>query len=142
MDQKPRAAKVDKKEILELRGRLALESLLDAAGGLLPATQVAHLLGLSRDQLDEEAKARRILSIKFEGHAGYPAFQFSSEGELLPHLPEIMALLVTDSDIAKLRFFLTPDPDLNGTAAQALREGRDLALVMRKATQFGVQTAK
>lgn len=133
---------VDKRAILELRGRQVLEELINAAGGLLCPAEVAHLPRVPQEDLAEESEARGILSIKVEGRMGYPAFQFGPGGELLPHFAEIMALLDTDSDIAKLRFFFTPNSELNGTAALALGEGRNLDLVRRKAKQFGKQVAR
>ena len=131
----------DKWALLRARGRQALNQLLESSGGSLAPGQVAELLGISPDAVRKRRSKGQLLGLRRGAQTHYPAFQFDERG-VLPDLPDILALLDTDSDAAKLRFFLLPDDDLDGTPANALRERRNLALVRRKAKQFGQQGAR
>lgn len=137
----PRMHALVRKVLLSGRGELALEAMFDHAGGLLSASQVADLLSIEPAQVHEKAGLGELLSVSQAGERQYPAFQFV-DGDVIPHLSEILALLDTSSETSKLRFFVTDDQDLNCSAAAALREGRDLELVKRKARQFDHQLAR
>jgi len=127
--------------VLALRGQLALRQMIERAGGLLSEDQVAELLGLSPASVSEKTDHGGLLAVTWGGEQRYPAFQFVG-GDIVPHLSEVLGLLDTASETAKLRFFVVEDADLGSNAAAALRQGRDLELVRRKARQFGRQVAK
>lgn len=115
--------------------------MLKAAGGLLSAQQVAELLLVAPATVRTMADHGDLLAITNHGQLGYPSFQFV-DGRVIPHLSEVLALLDTPSNTTKLGLLMTVDSELEGNAAAALREGRSIELVKRKARQFGRQLAK
>ena len=130
---------------LRLQGQLAFRRLLGESGGAYTASDVAQLLGLTPDAVRKRARKGKLLAVPQGEHSVYPAFQFSAAGNgVVPGLVEILALLDTESAAAKLRFFLTPDADLDGTPIAALHSGEEQrhVLVARKARQFGHHTAR
>lgn len=131
----PRVHALVRKALLTVRGELALEAMFDSAGG------AADLLSIEPARVHEKADRGELLSVTHAGQRQYPAFQFVG-GQVLPHLSEILALLDASSETSKLRFFVSEDPDFDGSVVSALQEGRDLELVRRKAHQLGHQVAK
>jgi hypothetical protein len=130
---------------LRLRGQLALHQLLETAGGVYTAAEVAGLLGITPDAVRKRAARGKLLSLPRGDHGVYPACQFDAgANRVVAGFDRILALLDTESAAAKLRFFLTPDADLGTTPIDALRRG-DAAtgpLIERKARQFGTQSAR
>lgn len=129
---------------LQLRGQLALRHLLDQHGDTLTTSEVAQLLDITPDAVRKRSRRGGLLALPRGGHSVFPVFQFDVEaGRVLPGLDEILLLLDTDSAPAKVRFFLTPDRDLDQTPIDALRNaGPKLrALLVRKAQQFDQQLA-
>jgi len=138
---------------LQLQGQLAFRRLLEESGGAYTATDAAKLLDITQDAVRKRARKGKLLAVPQGEHTLYPVFQFSTNGKgVVQGLEEILSLLDTDSAAAKVRFFLTPDPDLGPEPGQnlgetpisALQSGDEKrhALVMRKARQFGHQTAR
>ena len=134
---------------LRLRGQLALHQLLARAGGVYTATEVAALLGITPDAVRKRAARGKLLVLPQGEHGVYPAFQFDADANRsVTGLDAVLALLDTASAPAKVRFFLTPDRDLDAvtgaTPIAALRTGDPAvgALVARKARQFGIQVAR
>jgi hypothetical protein len=130
---------------LRLRGQLALHQLLERAGGVYTATEVAALLGITPDAVRKRAARGKLLVVPQGEHGVYPAFQFDADANRsVTGLDAVLALLDTASAPAKVRFFLTPDRDLDAvtgaTPIAALRAGDPAlgALVARKARQFGI----
>src|SRR5919109_476797 len=63
-------------------------------GPTLKAKDLQEMLGCSRQAISERVKRRRLLALpKGDGYE-FPAFQFSSAGQLVEGLPEILQLLL------------------------------------------------
>ena len=110
---------------------------------------MAKLLDITQDAVRKRARKGKLLAVPQGEHTLYPVFQFSPTGKgVVQALEEILSLLDTDSAAAKVRFFLTLDtdlgPDQGETPISALQSGDEKrhALVVRKARQFGHQTAR
>jgi hypothetical protein len=104
--------------------------LAERAGGLLPATAVAAMLGVTRAAVDKRRAAGRLLAVKVRGDWRYPAAQFAG-CEAVPGLDEVIARKPNGTGWTILGFLLAPEAPLGGaTPLEALRAGR-LAEVLR-----------
>src|SRR5262249_11043365 len=66
-----------------LRGIHARRELLQAEGGVIPASEVAGILRISRQAVDKRRQAGTLLAIGVGGHGfHYPAWQFDQSGVL------------------------------------------------------------
>lgn len=133
---------VDTRTKLLLRGTRLFNQQLAEAGGTLSPAEMADRLGITPDGVRKRRTKGQLLAVARGRHHSYPVWQVTEEGSVLPGFGEILKLLDTESDVAKIRFFLAYDSDLDESPLQALREGRDLEMIRRKARQFGVQGAR
>ncbi len=92
----------------------------------LTSSQVAQLLGTSRQTPHDRVKARTLLSISDNGVLRFPSWQFDPEGPggVIEGLPDVLKTLQV-SDLAKLSWIVRPNPFLDGlTPLQALKQGQ------------------
>jgi hypothetical protein len=127
-----------------LRGVAARDELLAAEGGALTAEQAGQVLRLQRQAVDNRRKAGRLLAL-WAGRRGYlyPAWQFSTQGQVLDGLEATLAELRENQvdPWLSLAFFVRPHLGLQGRRpVQALRAG-EVTLVRRLAASFGEQGA-
>jgi len=67
---------------------------LSLIGPVYVRSGLGDLLGLNEAQIDLAEAAGEIIAVhSTDGDVGYPAFQFSAVGGLLPRLPEAVAIL-------------------------------------------------
>lgn len=126
-----------------LRGLRARARLLAAEGGTLSSTEVADILGITRQAVDKRRKAGRLIGLA-TGRRGYayPAWQFVPErGALLPGLEEVLHALREHDPWMQVAFFLTPDVRLQGETPLAVLRRGDVAAVRRAAEVYGEQGA-
>jgi hypothetical protein len=100
------------------RGELLEESL--------SASQVAELLGTSRQTPHDRVKGGILLAVLDRGSWRFPAWQFDPEGPdgIVEGLPEVLRALHA-SPLAKASWFVRPNQYLEGrTPLEALREGQ------------------
>jgi hypothetical protein len=119
-------------------GEALLRASLDASGGTLSEEEVAAMLGIPLSALDSLGASHSLIRLWHGGHVVYPAFQFAG-GSVLPDIPAVLAHLRGCPDVAIVRFFLQTNPALAESPMSALREHRNLDLVMLAARQFGEQ---
>jgi len=129
----------------EERIKLELESLFQyfqqrrhLLGGALTASQVARLLGSSRQTPHDRVKARTLLGVLDNGLLRFPAWQFDPEGPdgVIDGLPNVLKILQV-SDFAKLNWLVRSNPFLDGlTPVQALKQGQK-ERVVQEATGIG-----
>ena len=107
-----------------LRGIHARRELLHAEGGAIPASEVAEILGISRQAVDKRRQTGTLLGISVGGHAyRYPAWQFEQSG-IVSGLERILKALAHHDDWMKLAFFVNPNDRLRGeTPLVYLRRG-------------------
>lgn len=97
--------------------------LLDSS---LSASQVAQLLGTSRQTPHDRVSSQTLLAIKDNGKLCFPAWQFDPSGSdgVIEGLPAVLKALAI-SDYAKLNWLTRANPCLDGqTPIQALKAGQ------------------
>lgn len=93
------------------RGRPRWLEILGSEGGVVTAGQMATLLGISRQAVDQRRRAGTLLGFRDKGREYlYPAWQVR-DGRPLPGLERVLAILREGEHGAKsqLVFFLSPD---------------------------------
>jgi hypothetical protein len=124
-----------------LRGIRNRADLIEAEGGAFSASQVAALLGITRQAVDKRRRTGRLLALQL-GARGYryPSWQFDDTGALFG-LGEVLQAMAVQSPWMRASWFLTPNPSLDGMRPiDALRAGEGAA-VRRAASMFGEQGA-
>ncbi len=93
--------------------------------GSLTASQVAELLGTSRQTPHDRVKSGTLLAVVDRGAWRFPAWQFDPEGPdgVIKGLPEVLRAL-NASPLAKASWFVRPNQYLVGrTPLEALKNG-------------------
>ena len=91
----------------------------------LTASEVANLLGTSRQTPHDRLKNKSLLGVLDRGAYRFPIWQFDAAGPdgVLEGLPEVLHALKL-SDFVKLNWLVRPNPILNGlTPVDALKQG-------------------
>lgn len=108
--------------------------------GALTTSQVAELLGTSRQTPHDRVKAQTLLGLLDNGVLRFPTWQFDPEGPdgVVDGLPEILKMLQV-SDFAKLNWLVRPQPFLDGlTPIQALKQGYKERVIQEAAGAGGM----
>lgn len=93
--------------------------------GAFTASQVAKILGTSRQTPHDRVRSQTLLGIKDKGMLRFPAWQFDPTGpdSVVEGLPQVLKALQM-SDYAKLNWFTRPNPYLsNLTPVEVLKRG-------------------
>lgn len=116
--------------------------LLEKAGGAFRVSEVAELLGLSRDAVDKRRRGGRLVAVVLGRHGmHYPAFQFAEDG-VLEGLERVLKALEPEDGWVALQFFLEEEELLGGrTPAEAL-EGGEAGEVVEVAEVHGEQVGR
>jgi hypothetical protein len=119
------------------RGLRVRQDLLEQEGGLVSAAELADLLGISRQAVDDRRKQGELVALKDAArHFKYPVWQ-SHEGNTLPGLEDVLMALDMTDPMTAIVFYLQPDPRIGGKRPlDAAREGQS-GLVLRLAMVFG-----
>jgi len=126
----------------KLRGLRYQERLLNAEGGTVTASQVAEILGITRQAVDKRRRAGQLiaLSIGRRGYA-YPLWQFETTGKTLAGLESVLDALRDHDSWMQLSFMLNPNSRLDDRRPlDLLREG-EIERVREAALVFGEQGA-
>ena len=104
----------------------------------LQVSQVAELLGLSRQTLYDRRRAGRMLAIRLDNTLLFPAWQFDPEQPdgVLQDFPRVVEALQHLPPLARYAWFTSPKPAFdNRTAVDLLKErqGDDVVRVARAA---------
>lgn len=124
-----------------LRGLRSREAFLSAEGGTLTARQVADLLGITRQAVDNRRKRGKLIAVELgrRGYA-YSAWQFRT-GSALPGLDRVIAAFPETSAWALIAFVLNGNAWLGGDRPlDRLRNGQ-IDEVIAAASQYGEQDA-
>jgi len=92
----------------------------------LTTSDVADLLGTSRQTPHDRVKGKTLLGVLDNGMLRFPRWQFDPEGPngVIEGLPEILKALKI-SDFAKLNWLMSPNPILDGiTPVAVLKQGQ------------------
>jgi hypothetical protein len=124
-----------------LRGLRAKERLLAEEGGCVTAAEMADVLGITRQAVDNRRRQGHLIGLDL-GRRGfcYPAWQLDARG-LRPGLAEVLTALAGYDSWTQAIFMLTGNVWLDGERPlDALRDGRD-AQVLAAAHHYGTQAA-
>ncbi|MHB1417866.1 MAG: hypothetical protein ACYC1C_21660, partial [Chloroflexota bacterium] len=108
-----------------LRGQVAKRRLLEAGGGTLSSAEVAHLLGVSRQTVNNRRLKGRLIGVASgRGDYEYPAWQFA-DGAVLPGLERVLMAMRDHHPWTQVSYMLNPDIRLgDGVPLDLLRRGR------------------
>jgi hypothetical protein len=123
------------------RGAAVKGELLVSAGGALTSSQVATVLGITRQAVDKRRNRRALLAVpNGSGEYLYPACQFTSDG-VICGLEDVLQTFQIQSPWTQLSALMAPAPALGGkTILEALKSGHaEKALSL--AASFGEQAA-
>jgi len=112
---------------LRARGAVQKRALVEDAGGVLTADEVAARLGMSRAAVEQRWRAGQLLAVPGEAGPGYPARQFEA-GDVVPGLADVLTWFGRERPWGALAFLLTPDDQLGGLAPLEALKRRDPAL--------------
>lgn len=87
---------------------------LEKLGGVMKPQDVANLLNVKRQTVNNRFKANRLIAIKKGGEYLYPHFQFFKDG-MLPYFEDINQLLPEELDaVGRISFFISNLNDKQG----------------------------
>lgn len=111
--------------LARLRGQQARSAFLSEEGGTLSATEVAELVGISRQAINKRRQAGQLLALPIGRHGfAYPVWQFAGS-DVLPGFVTVLGHLAGHDPWMQARFFLSPDPRLDDSRPlDGLRQGR------------------
>ncbi len=109
------------------RGAEQKVELLKHAGGALPVSNVAKLLGISRQAVDKRRREGKLLAIPRGADYVYPACEFADDGVVLG-LAEILGQFGLQRSWAALAFLVTPDDQLGGLSPLKALQRNDARL--------------
>jgi len=120
-----------------LRGIEARRELLEAEGGPLGVSDVATILDITRQAVDQRRKRGNLLALETGRHGyRYPAWQFD-DGGTIDGLEAVLDTLEDHDPWMTLRFFLGAHPRLDGDRPlDRLRSG-DVDPVLNAAERYG-----
>ena len=126
-----------------LRGAVAMRELLTADGGALSASDVAKLLGISRQAVDKRRRAGQLLAVELPKRGLlYPGWQFGEGASTLPGFTEVLEALRAHDPWSQARFFITGNDRLGGLRPLALlRKRRPLKPIVDAASTFDTHGA-
>lgn len=124
-----------------LKGIIALRQLLADHGGAYSPSEVAQLLGISRQAVHKRTRANQLLAVHQGENLVYPVWQFEGTG-LVTCFVDVLQALETASQIAKIRFFLSPQESLKGRSALDTLKAGEHEKVLQLAQRFGKHGAR
>lgn len=125
-----------------IRGIEASRRLIDEHGGALTAVQVAGILGISWQMVENRRRSGKLLAVSSGRHGyRYPVWQFDESG-VLPGLEDVLKALVPHDEWMQVAFFVNSNQRLaNRTPIQALKLG-EVELVLDAAEVYGEHGAE
>jgi hypothetical protein len=119
------------------KGALRKQALIHEAGGAYSTAEVAALLGISRQAVQQRVRRGTLLALTMgQGEYQYPAIQFDENGTI-PGLAQALSRFTVTDPWTRLSVLLDTDELLQGRRViDALREG-DLEPALRVIESFG-----
>jgi hypothetical protein len=94
-------------------GERRKRELIEMAGGLYTLPEIASLLNISEQLVDERRKAGEIIAVRSGEGYGYPACQFGPDG-MIQGLTEALAIMPLRADWMRLEWLLVANDALDG----------------------------
>ena len=120
-----------------LRGIEAKRRFIEENGGAYTSDQVAKIIGISRQAVVQRRTAGKLIALSTGRHGFlFPVWQFDESGTL-EGLQEVLAILESDDEWARLIFFVGKNPHLGDRSpVEMLRAGR-IKEVLEAARLYG-----
>jgi DNA-directed RNA polymerase specialized sigma24 family protein len=112
------------------RGAEQKVEILRQGGGALPVSDVAKLLGISRQAVDKRRREGKLLAVPRGADYVYPACLFA-DGEIVPGLTEILAQFGPQRSWTVLAFLVTPDDRLGALSPLEALQKKEAKLMER-----------
>jgi hypothetical protein len=112
------------------RGAEQKVEILRQGGGALPVSDVAKLLGISRQAVDKRRREGKLLAVPRGADYVYPACVFA-DGEIVPGLTEILAQFGPQRSWTVLAFLVTPDDRLGALSPLEALQKKEAKLMER-----------
>lgn len=117
-------AELDPTAALLAEGAKVKQELLERAGGAVGVSDVARILGITRQAVDKRRRAHRLIAVSHGHDHAYPAAQFV-DGGLVPGLDKALAAMPVADPWMRLEWLVTEDDELDGASPlDALKAGR------------------
>lgn len=106
------------------------------AGGALGVADVAGILGISRQAVDERRRAHRLIAVPQGQVYVYPAAQFGTNG-LVPGLDQALEVMPVQDPWMRLEWLLTADDALGGMSPLEVLQSGHAAEAIANAAGHG-----
>lgn len=125
----------------KLRGVELKQELLRYDGEPLNSTEVAKMLGMTRQAVDKRRSQNKLLGLSL-GKRGYryPVWQFQN-GDVLPGWEEVLAAFREISPWGKLQFMLSGEIRLEGKTPLECLRAKEIEAVAAAARVYGQQVS-
>jgi hypothetical protein len=127
-----------------LRGARRKQELVQRLGGALSSGEVAEVLGITVPAVKQRVRRGKLLALPLSnGEWGFPALQFTPDGQVRDGLPDVLAAFDAGEDPWAMLLVLAADaPDgREGTLLEDLGNERTRRIAVDRARSFGVQGA-
>jgi len=120
-----------------IRGIEAQRRLLEEHGGTLSASQVAQVLGISREAVDKRRQSHSLIALSTGKHGyRYPVWQFTKSGSL-PGLKDVIHALEPHDEWMQIAFFVSKNPRLQDETPIEMLKAGELKEVINAASAYG-----
>jgi hypothetical protein len=139
--QQPEVAAIFKEEdpllAARLRGLEARQQILEAEGGTMTVSEVASLLGITRQAVEKRRKAGKLIALSLgrRGYA-YPRWQFTVD-RVLPGIDAVLGELDLPDGWGQVGFFLSPNTRLSQQRPLDVLRAGDLDDAVQAAGAYG-----
>lgn len=127
-----------------LRGAQRKRELLQRLGGTLSSGEVAELLNRTVPAVKQRVRRRTLFAIPLShGEWGFPAAQFTPEGEVREGLAAVLSAFAADEDPWAIALLLAADDPVSrtGTILEHLGNERTRRIAIGRARSYGTQGA-
>ena len=118
------------------RGATARKRLIEKAGPMLTAAEVAERLGISNQEIEHRSAAGALLEVELEGARAYPACQLVGK-DVVPGLERFLTAFRDASDWTKLSVLLAPARLHGGRGALDLLRAGEIDAAVAIANRSG-----
>lgn len=120
------------------RGIVARRQLIERAGGLLTAAEVAAQLGVDVAEVERQRAAGALLAVPVDGEWRFPACQLTKDG-VLPGLGRFLTAFRDAAAWTKLSVLLAPSCTHGGRSALTLLRVGEIGAAAGIAGRYGEQ---
>jgi hypothetical protein len=124
-----------------LEGMRRFSGVIEQAGGVYSAAEVAQLMGISDTAVRKKLERNQLLAIERGKRAYYPVWQFTGN-QVTPGLEKVLDALKGVSPVMRVQFLLGTDAEYQTSRIEHLQSAGVDEVLLRKARQLGKQGAR